>query len=83
MGEDERSLLSGVQCPQLFMPAGADSPSCKTGGLAEEVLGGQLEVVEFPDMEHGWSIRGGQDSQSQSVLITQLPRYFRHEGSRC
>ena len=66
MEEDERSLLTGVKCPQLFMPAGADSPSCKSGGLAEEVLGGQLEVVEFPDMKHGWSIRGGQACQSDN-----------------
>ena len=59
MGEDERALLSAVQCPQLFMPAGADAASCKAGGLAEEVLGDLLELVEFPSMEHGWSIRGG------------------------
>ena len=59
MGEEERALLSPVQCPQLFMPAGADAASCKAGGLAEEVLGDLLEVVEFPSMEHGWSIRGG------------------------
>ena len=63
MGEEEKSLLSAVKCPQLFMPAGADSASCKAGGLAQEVLGSLLEVVEFPNMEHGWSIRGGPSSQ--------------------
>ena len=71
MGEEEKSLLSGVQCAQLFMPAGADSPSCKAGGLAQEVLGDLLEVVEFPDMEHGWSIRGGQSCQSQQLRTVQ------------
>ena len=74
MGEEEKSLLAGVRSPQLFMPAGADSPSCKAGGLAQEVLGDLLELVEFPDMKHGWSIRGGRNSEnSQSSLPNFLP----------
>ena len=29
LGEDEEQLLANIQCPQLFMPAGADAESCK------------------------------------------------------
>ena len=30
----------------------------KKGGLAEQVLGDLGEVIEFPDMTHGWTTRG-------------------------
>ena len=41
-----------------MLPAGGDAESVKTGGLAQKVLGDKCEVVEFPDMVHGWSVRG-------------------------
>ena len=37
---------------------GEAGESVKTGGLSEEVLGDKLTVVEFPDMKHGWTMRG-------------------------
>jgi len=40
------------------MPAGADAPSTKAGGLAGSVLGELLEIEEFPEMQHGWTVRG-------------------------
>ena len=43
---------------QLFMPAGSDPDSVKTGGLASQVLGNNATVVEFPTMRHGWTARG-------------------------
>ena len=43
---------------QLFMPAAQDNISVKPGGLGEQVLGDRLEIVEFPDMKHGWTVRG-------------------------
>ena len=27
------------------------------GGLGEEVLGDKLQIVEFTDMKHGWTVR--------------------------
>jgi len=58
LGEDEKELLAGVICPQLFMPAKEDSPETKPGGLGQQVLGDKLEILEFPDMHHGWTTRG-------------------------
>jgi len=58
LGEDEKELLSHIKCNQLFMPAGGDAENCKKGGLAEQVLGSKLEITEFPEMQHGWSVRG-------------------------
>jgi len=58
VGEEETQLLKSIQCPQLFMPAGNDHMNVKAGGLGAQVLGDQLQVVEFPDMAHGWTTRG-------------------------
>ena len=58
LGEDEKQMLTAVKCPQLFMPAGGDAESCKAGGLGEEVLGSKLKIVEFGEMQHGWTVRG-------------------------
>jgi len=30
----------------------------RVGGLGKKVLTDGLEIVEFPDMKHGWSVRG-------------------------
>ena len=42
------------------MPSAQDSASVKEGGLACQVLGpaGAATVVEFPEMSHGWTVRG-------------------------
>ena len=56
--ENEESLLKDIKCPQLFLSASNDGASVKLGGLGKQVLGDALEIVEFPDMLHGWSIRG-------------------------
>ena len=51
-------ILKEIKCPQFFLPADGDSPTTKFGGIGKEVLGDALEIVEFPEMQHGWSIRG-------------------------
>jgi hypothetical protein len=28
------------------------------GGLAQEVLGERVTILEFPEMDHGWTVRG-------------------------
>lgn len=58
LGIDERAILGAVKAPQLFMPAGGDGASVKEGGLGSQVLGQKLTIVEFPEMKHGWSVRG-------------------------
>jgi len=56
---NEEEQLKAIKCAQLMLPAGNDKESVKTGGLAQKVLGAdKCQVVEFPDMEHGWSVRG-------------------------
>lgn len=58
LDENEEEILKNIKSPQLFMPAGADPASTKMGGLAKKILGDGLEVIEFPDMRHGWTTRG-------------------------
>jgi len=71
MGEDEKNIVSSIKCPQLFMPAGADAESCKKGGMAEQVLGSKLEITEFPDMQHGWTVRGDMSDPAIARDVTK------------
>ena len=57
-GDDEAEVLGLIKSPQLFLVEGGAVDSVKTGGLSENVLGDKLTVVEFPDMTHGWTVRG-------------------------
>ena len=61
LGEEERALLAPVSCPQLFMPGQGDHANTRPGGLAHELLGDKLTITEFNDMQHGWTIRGGEE----------------------
>ena len=59
---------SKVTCPILLCPAGNDPPSTKNGGEVQKIIqdkGGSCDIVEFPDMKHGWVPRG--DSSDASV----------------
>ena len=56
--ESEEEILKNVKCPQMFMPANGDHPNTFDGGLGKKILGDALEIVPFPDMQHGWSVRG-------------------------
>ena len=58
IGENEEEIMKAIKCPQLMMPAGHDHKNVKIGGLDQRVLGKDCEIVEFPDMVHGWSVRG-------------------------
>jgi len=62
-GEDEKTVIGKIQCPQLFLPAGNDGDTVKSKGLSDQVLstkdfGKDCVFQEFPDMNHGWSNRG-------------------------
>lgn len=58
LSENEEEILKEIKSPQMFMPAGNDDPNVKVGGLGKKVLGDGLEILEFPDMVHGWTVRG-------------------------
>jgi hypothetical protein len=42
----------------MFMPADNDGPNVSPGGLGKKILGDGLEIIEFPEMAHGWTVRG-------------------------
>lgn len=61
--EDIYELFDEVQCPQLMITAGEDDDNEKLGGLANKVwgvmkFGDKCEFREYPDMRHGWTVRG-------------------------
>jgi len=61
--EELYEILDEVQCPQLMITAGNDHANEKPNGLANKVwrvmkFGPKCEFKEYPDMEHGWTVRG-------------------------
>ena len=55
------------------MPASNDPASVKEGGLAQKTLGTEkCQIIEFPDMKHGWSVRG--DCSKPLVRYTSNPQ---------
>jgi len=58
LGEDVKLLYEGVKCSQLFVPAGGDAEEDMKDGLAKQIMGDKLRVVECLDMKHGWTTRG-------------------------
>ena len=59
---------------QMFMPADNDGPNVSPGGLGKKILGDGLEIIEFPDMAHGWTVRGD--------LVIVIPGKFLRGGSK-
>jgi hypothetical protein len=51
----------------MFMPAGSDEANVKAGGLGKEILGDGVEIIEFPDMQHGWTVRGDLVSTGKKI----------------
>lgn len=58
LGLSEEDMYRGVKCPQLFMPAKEDAESVQEGGLGSQILKDRLTVLAFPQMRHGWTMRG-------------------------
>eukprot|EP00949_MAST-11_sp_MAST-11-sp1_P000376 g376.t1 len=59
--EEENDIASKVKCPQLLLPAGNDPDNLKDGGELVGIvrgLGVDCETTEYPEMLHGWVIRG-------------------------
>jgi len=62
-GLSQADLVGNVKCPQLMCPAGNDPPSVKENGSDHQILskkpfGKECVFREFPDMAHGWVVRG-------------------------
>lgn len=60
---NEVELASKICCPAYFMPAGNDLPNVKEKGEVVEALAKRfgndlVGMTEFPDMMHGWVVRG-------------------------
>jgi len=73
IGEVEVDIMKDVQCPQLFMPAGNDHVNVRPGGLGASVLGDRLQIIEFPEMVHGWTTRG---DMSNKVVNMDVKKAF-------
>ena len=63
MGGVEAELTAKVKCPAYFYPAGNDVPNIKEGGELVKILqdkhgAANSGTTEFPDMVHGWVVRG-------------------------
>lgn len=59
--EEVDTIASAVKVPQMLMPAGGDPEYVKNGGSVPKILeanGLECPVTEYPDMQHGWTIRG-------------------------
>jgi len=68
--EELYEVLDEVRCPQLVLTAGDDHANEKPGGLAAKVwgvmnFGGGCVLRTYPDMVHGWTVRG--DMRDQAV----------------
>jgi len=62
-GSNENEATRLVTCPQMLIQAGNDSPDGKPGSEVETILlskpfGASCVLKEFPDMVHGWTLRG-------------------------
>lgn len=84
LGLDEAEILRQVKCPQMFFAAGDDNENVKPGGLGEKILGSQLEIVEFPEMKHGWTTKGDlsrpeverDTKKAFNLVISYFGKYF-------
>ena len=56
-GMIEYSIEKSFLLPKIYSES--DDESTKKGGLGEQVLGDQLKILEFLEMKHGWTTRGG------------------------
>jgi hypothetical protein len=56
----------------MFMPADNDGPNVSPGGLGKKILGDGLEIIEFPEMAHGWTVRGDLVTIFISFNLTHL-----------
>jgi len=69
--DDEPIILGRLtDKSHLMMPASNDHAHVKAGGLAAKVLGKRLTITEFPNMVHGWTVRGDEVVDPEVVAAT-------------
>jgi dienelactone hydrolase len=67
-GEQESDIASAVKCPQLLCSAGNDPDYVKENGDLVNIVNGlgyECRATEYPEMMHGWVIRG--DATQENV----------------
>jgi dienelactone hydrolase len=67
-GRDAVVLAAAVKCPLRLLPAGNDTDRYREGGDIFQKLkesNEQSDVIDFPEMQHGWVIRG--DTADEAV----------------
>ena len=71
-GEVEEDLAKAVKCPQLLCPAGNDPLNVKPNGALVNIInaGYECKSVEFPEMTHGWVIRGDASQENVARDVT-------------
>lgn len=73
-GGKELDLSNKIRCPAFLLPAGNDPANVKTGGEVIENLiqrFPQSGTVEFPDMAHGWVVRGNMTEEKVARDVKQ------------
>ena len=89
-GENQEEVLGLIKSPQLFLLEGDAGDSLKARGVSGRVLGDKLSVVEFPDMEHGWTVRGDLDNpviardvlRAKELVVEFLAKNILIKGSK-
>lgn len=69
-GGDVNKLTEGIKSPAYLYPAGNDPENIKPNGevvnILKEKFGSEKSgSLEFPDMSHGWTVRG--DANDEKV----------------
>jgi len=78
---DPVALAAKAQCPFLMMPAGNDPDIYNPGtGALQVKLPAGSESHPFPDMLHGWSIRGdmadAKIKRDVGIAVAETERYL-------
>ena len=88
-GEVEKDITAAVKCPQLLCPAGNDPDNVKPGGELIKIvegLGLECKSVEYPEMSHGWVIRGDatQEAVARDVkgALNEVTTFFQKHLSK-
>lgn len=84
-GENIPDIVKSWKCPVMMLPGGNDPAECKPGGLVEKIVQEEKTMEEecvfkeFPEMKHGWVVRGdiddpvlARDARGAMVLISQF-----------
>lgn len=68
--QSQNALAESIKCPSYLLPAGNDPDNVKSKGELVDILikrfgADKAGTTEFPEMAHGWVVRG--DLKNQAV----------------